>query len=464
MQKEKNSEFTDSKATLDSEKGRQPTANAFDDRTAVGEGARVLLVHPFLGKAGGRRSPDEALAELVSLTEAIDLQIVDAQTSSLRSVRPSLYLGPGFVERLAAQVKLQRIELVVLNCSLSPVQQRNLERQLQAKVIDRTALILEIFGARAKTREGILQVELAHLSYQRGRLVRSWTHLERQRGGAGFLGGPGERQIEADRRVLNDKITRLRRQLETVTRTRNIHRQSRKKAPYPVVALVGYTNAGKSTLFNSLAGADVFTDDLLFATLDPTMRSIVLPSGRKIILSDTVGFISDLPTHLVAAFRATLEEVVQAEIIIHVRDIAHPESQAQYGDVMDVLKDLEISEARITRAIEVHNKIDLLDAEARAGIENNAQSKGNLVALSAIEKGGNRPLLTAIDDLLAAAERTLTIRVPFSDGEAMSWLYSHSHVINRTDQAEFAEFVVQMPARNIGRLQQYESLEILESA
>ncbi|MDD3445363.1 MAG: GTPase HflX, partial [Zavarzinia sp.] len=310
--------------------------------------------------------PAARLAEAVGLTAAIDLEVIEAIEAPVDRIRPATWLGTGKVEELHGAVQALDIDVVVVNCALSPVQQRNLERALKTKVIDRTGLILEIFGARAATREGRLQVELAHLSYQKSRLVRSWTHLERQRGGVGFLGGPGETQIEADRRILSEKITRLKRELETVTRTRELHRRSRRKVPYPIVALVGYTNAGKSSLFNRLTRSEVLAADLLFATLDPTMRGLKLPSGRRIILSDTVGFVSDLPHQLVAAFRATLEEVLEADIIVHVRDVSHPEATAQQADVLAVLEDLGLGEEALAgRMIEALNKIDLLDEEMR---------------------------------------------------------------------------------------------------
>ncbi|MDD9926251.1 MAG: GTPase HflX, partial [Rhodospirillaceae bacterium] len=326
------------------------------------------------------------MAECVSLAKAIELEVAHSETVTIARVRPSTLFGSGVVERFADLIKALEIDIVIVNAPLTPVQQRNLERDLHAKVIDRTGLILEIFGARARTHEGVLQVELAALSYQRSRLVRSWTHLERQRGGFGFMGGPGESQIEIDRRLIDQRISKLKRQLETVRRTRTLHRKARKKVPYPIVALVGYTNAGKSTLFNRLTGSQVFAKDLLFATLDPTMRKLDLPSGRKIILSDTVGFISDLPTMLVAAFRATLEEVREADIIVHVRDIAHPESAEQKDDVEAVLLELGFEDA--PRTIEVLNKIDLLDAEERAAVVERARRNVAIVPLSAISGEG----------------------------------------------------------------------------
>ncbi len=349
-------------------------------------------------------------------------------------VRPSTLLGEG---QVAAQKQFMcdaEVEVVVVDASLSPVQQRNLERAWGAKVIDRTGLILDIFGARARTREGTLQVELAHLEYQRSRLVRSWTHLERQRGGFGFLGGPGETQIEADRRLISDRIVRLKRDLDQVRRTRGLHREARKRVPFPVVALVGYTNAGKSTLFNALTGSDVMAQDQLFATLDPTMRGLVLPSGRKAILSDTVGFISELPTQLVVAFHATLEEVAEADVILHVRDIAHPDSHAQRADVIAVLdglvKDGTLDENWPQRTIEVLNKADLLGDTDPAGVRNGA------VLVSALAGTGLEALKAVIDNALASGMERVEYRLDPGDGAAMAWLYQHGEVTARQDGEE----------------------------
>src|SRR5579871_3593675 len=332
-----------------------------------GTGTRALVVYPHLrscGDGGALRSPGARLDEAVALAEAIALDVVATRVVPVVRPRPSTLIGKGSVEALAALVEENSVELAVVDAAVTPVQQRNLERAWKCKVIDRTGLILEIFGERARTHEGRLQVELAALSYQRSRLVRSWTHLERQRGGFGFLGGPGESQLEIDRRLIGERIARLRKDLDEVKRTRALHREARRRVPYPVVALVGYTNAGKSTLFNRLTRSAVTADDMLFATLDPTMRRLELPSGRTVILSDTVGFISELPTHLVAAFRATLEEVIEADLVVHVRDAHHPDSDAQAEDVRAVLADLGIDETAEERIIEVMNKIDLLDPAA----------------------------------------------------------------------------------------------------
>lgn len=377
------------------------------------------------------RDPEGRLAEAVGLTAAIDLDVVHAETVSLSKVRPATYLGGGAVERLAGTVKGLEVDVVVVDASLSPVQQRNLEKELECKVIDRTALILEIFGARARTHEGRLQVELAALTFQRSRLVRSWTHLERQRGGFGFVGGPGESQLEIDRRLILERISRIRNELEDVKRTRELHRESRRKVPYPIVALVGYTNAGKSTLFNRLTESEVFAKDLLFATLDPTMRRVELPSGRTIILSDTVGFISDLPTHLVAAFRATLEEVREADILLHVRDFSHPDSDAQRDDVMSVLRDLGLEEQKLEdRMVEVLNKIDLMDDPASIDF---SAGKGRRIAVSALTGAGCENVLALLDEMIGADDIIRTFVLDVTDGAALAWLYQHGRVVERED-------------------------------
>jgi GTPase len=374
------------------------------------------------------RSPEAKLDEAVGLARAIDLAVVEAGIVQLSDIRPATYIGKGKVEELAGVIKSDEAGIVVMDCALSPVQQRSLEKAWGAKVVDRTGLILEIFGRRAQTREGTLQVEHAHLTYQKSRLVRSWTHLERQRGGFGFLGGPGESQLETDRRLIEERIARIENDLEKVKRTRQLHRDSRKRVPYPIVALVGYTNAGKSTLFNRLTRAEVLSADMLFATLDPTMRALDLPHGAKVILSDTVGFISDLPTTLVAAFRATLEEVIAADVILHVRDVSHEDSEAQSQDVEDVLQQLGIEPGR--QLIEVWNKIDRLDAAGRERLINLAERTGRpAVPVSALTGEGIDRLLREIEARIATSRIVLDLVLDGTDGAGISWLHRNTEVL-----------------------------------
>ncbi|MBK1664743.1 GTPase HflX [Rhodospirillum rubrum] len=411
------------------------------------------MLHPFLRKGRpAARSPEARLAEANGLAEAISLDVALSETVPMARVVPATYIGGGAVERMAGIIAAEAISLVVVDTQLSPIQQRNLERAWACKVIDRTGLILEIFGERARTAEGQMQVELAHLTYQRSRLVRSWTHLERQRGGVGFLGGPGETQIELDRRLIGDRITRLRKDLEEVRRTRGLHREARARVPYPVVALVGYTNSGKSTLFNRLTAGGVLAKDMLFATLDPTMRSLDLPSGRKVILSDTVGFVSDLPHELVAAFRATLEEVKAADVIVHVRDIAGIDSDAQKADVEVVLREMELDERVESGLIEALNKIDLLDSDRQGRLVEDTAGRDTLVPVSAVTGAGTDALLARIDARLAESRIVLGLSIPLSDGATLAWVYRKGEVLDRHDDEELAHLTVRLDAADIGRI------------
>ena len=404
------------------------------DTTGGPRTTRAWVLHPDIRSDADRREPAPALAEATALARALpQLEVVGAEVVPLRSVDAGRLFGSGKIEELDARFKEAEVELVLVDGPVSPVQQRNLEKVWGVKLLDRTGLILEIFSDRAATREGVLQVEMAALNYQRTRLVRAWTHLERQRGGLGFVGGPGETQIEADRRAIDEQLVRLRRQLDKVVKTRALHRAARAKVPYPIVALVGYTNAGKSTLFNRLTGADVMVKDMLFATLDPTMRSLVLPDGPEVILSDTVGFISDLPTELVAAFRATLEEVLAADLILHVRDISHAETEEQAADVREILASLGVAED--TRMFEVWNKIDLLPPEAAEAARQRATRDEDVMAISAISGEGLSQLQSTVAEVLQGAVREAEVTLGFSEGRKRAWLFEQD-VVEKERQSE----------------------------
>jgi GTP-binding protein HflX len=414
-------------------------------------------VVPELPREGSRRSPDARADEAQGLAEAIGIDVVATKPFRVRTVRPSTLLGKGQIEEIADISKERDAHLLIVDSPLTPIQQKNLEEETGAKVIDRTGLILEIFGERAATAEGRLQVELAHLDYQAGRLVRSWTHLERQRGGFGFLGGPGETQIEADRRLIRDRMAKIRRELDHVKRTRSLHRDRRQRAPWPVIALVGYTNAGKSTLFNHLTGEAVFAENLLFATLDPTMRDIKLPGFDKVILSDTVGFVSDLPTELIAAFRATLEEVASADLLVHVRNMAHADNEAQRDDVNDVLASLGLAEEGAPPRIEAWNKIDLLSSEERQRLTEEVRRRDDVVPISAITGEGLGELRDVIAHKLRSEEQVHQVRVSATDGSKIAWLHSRGEVLEQRLDHDQIELSVRLSPDNWARFQALDS-------
>lgn len=412
-------------------------------------GESAYLVHPLPKNTRQERSLDDVIEEAEGLARAISLTVIGRRVAPYTTINAGSYLGKGTRADIAADVAARKPSVVIVNAALSPVQQRNLEKEWQVKVIDRTGLILEIFGARAQTKEGRLQVELAALEYQRSRLVRSWTHLERQRGGAGFMGGPGERQIELDKRVITNRITKLKRELEDVRRTRTLGRKSRERVPYPVISLVGYTNAGKSTLFNALTAANVFAEDLPFATLDPTMRKITLPNRQEAILADTVGFIADLPTHLIAAFRATLEQIGQSHVIVHVIDVSRPDHKAQKSDVIKILQELGIAYDEDERIIEVMNKIDRCEPPIAASEKVNDARK---VYLSAVTGEGVEALREKLSALTSRAHEQARFTLPHEAGKALSWLYEHGEIVTRTDSDNGIIIEAKLSAADVQRL------------
>ena len=423
----------------------------------------ACVVCPFVVSQKKLMSAESRLAEAVGLSEAISLNVVFTQTPKLRDIKPATFFSNTFINELKDEIEESNVSLVIVDASLTPVQQRNLEQALNVKVIDRTALILEIFGERAQTNEGKLQVSLAHLTYQRSRLVRSWTHLERQRGGAGFLGGPGEKQIELDRRLIDEKILKIKKELEKVKNTRELQRGNRRKVPYPIVALVGYTNAGKSSLFNRLSGSSVMAQDMLFATLDPTLRKVKLNSGREVIFSDTVGFISDLPHELIMAFRSTLEEVLEADIIVHVRDISNIDTDLQRKDVLEVLHNLGLKDIEEKENyIELLNKTDLLSEPEIKNLAQKVSNPNKAIILSSVITGlGCDKLLEEVDKKLSSKERKLHLKVKNEDGKLQAWLYDNAEVLNTVSYDDETEFYIQISTTDIARLSKKFNLKLI---
>lgn len=438
------------------------TGHQIDNETYQ-ETAMVICPYILKEQHDHSLSMDDQAEEAVGLTKALDLEVVHTEIVKIARISPSALIGKGKVDEISKMAKEFEPDVIIVNHSLSPVQQRNLEKKWHSKVIDRTGLILEIFGERAQTSEGKIQVELAALDYQRSRLVRSWTHLERQRGGAGFMGGPGETQIEIDRRLIADRIARLKKDLEQIKKGRDLQKRSRAKVPFPVVSLVGYTNAGKSTLFNTITDADVMAEDLLFATLDPTMRKVDLEDGSEIILSDTVGFIADLPTNLIAAFRATLEHVQDAHIILHVIDVSQEHYEFQRDNVIDILQDLDVDYETDERIIEVYNKIDNLEEDERARLLKRAEYHDNMVCVSALEDIGIDELLLSIAGKLAHDKQIIIVTIPYSDGKATAWVHEHSYVLECVDKENGREFKIQIDDANLGRFTDQFSYKIVHS-
>ena len=423
-----------------------------------------LIIHPVIAGERTKRSVEDMVKEIEGLSAAINLDILEIKVINVSRIQAGHFLGKGQRESVASLTQASEPDIVIFNHTLSPVQQRNLERSWKAKVIDRTGLILEIFGARAQTREGRLQVDLAALEYQKSRLVRSWTHLERQRGGAGFMGGPGETQIEIDRRLISERIVKLKKELDDVRRTRELGRKARERVPFPTVALVGYTNAGKSTLFNTLTGENIFAKDLLFATLDPTLRRIELPNGQTVILSDTVGFISDLPTHLIAAFRATLEQVLHADVILHIIDASQHDYDVQREDVIEILKDLGVEYEADERIVEVYNKMDAIDQDEFTDLERSAGHDPSMVLISAQEGGGIDDLLEVIQQVITRSYQNVSYLIPFSDGKALAWLHSHAEILEQSQEEKGVKFTVRIDAENMQKFGHHYGYKVLEEA
>ncbi|PCJ97315.1 MAG: GTPase HflX [Zetaproteobacteria bacterium] len=414
----------------------------------------VYILQPIDKRVFAQRDIEDVLEEAEGLARAVELDVIQTRVVNYSKINAGSFFGKGTRADVGAEIADLEPALVIINCALSPIQQRNLEKEWDTKIIDRTGLILEIFGARAQTKEGRLQVDLAALAYQKSRLVRSWTHLERQRGGSGFMGGPGERQIELDRRMIADKIIRLKKELENVRKTRDLGRKSRERVPFPIVSLVGYTNAGKSTLFNKITNADVFAEDLPFATLDPTMRRVTLPKNQDAILADTVGFIADLPTHLVAAFRATLEQITHADVIVHVIDVSRKDYMAQKNDVIKILNDLGVEYESDDRIIEVYNKVDLLDEDAYAEFSRQHKVSTIPMALVSAYKGqGIDELLNQVVEITAKNRQDITFKIDVTDGKAMAWLYAHGDVLERIDEEEYVELSLRLSAADQEKFQ-----------